>query len=33
MKIQVIKAGAVNSKPMSYCDALVDDVPLTNKQK
>jgi hypothetical protein len=33
MKIQVIKAGAINSKPSSYCDSLVDDVPLTIKQK
>jgi hypothetical protein len=33
MKIQVIKAGAVNAKPSSYCDALIDDIPLNNKQR
>jgi hypothetical protein len=26
MKIQVIKKGTVNAKPVSYCDILVDDV-------
>ena len=25
MKIQVIKKGTVNAKPVSYCDILVDD--------
>jgi hypothetical protein len=33
MKIQVIKAGTVNAKPSSYCDSLIDDIPLTNKQR
>ena len=33
MKIQVIKAGTVNAKPNSYCDSLVDDIPLTSKQR
>ena len=28
MKIQVIKKGAVNAKPSSYCDVLIDDIPL-----
>jgi hypothetical protein len=27
MKIQVIKKGAVNAKPSSFCDVFVDDVP------
>ena len=33
MKIQVIKKGTVNAKPSNYCDVLVDDVPLNDKQK
>lgn len=33
MKIHVIKKGAVNAKPSSFCDILVDDVPLNDKQK
>ena len=33
MKIQVIKKGTVNAKPVSFCDILVDDVPLNEKQK
>jgi hypothetical protein len=33
MKIQVIKKGTLNAKPSSYCDILLDDVPLTDKQK
>jgi hypothetical protein len=33
MKIQVIKTGTVNAKPSSYCDFLVDDVPLSARQK
>ncbi len=33
MKIQVIKKGAVNAKPSNFCDILVDDVPLNDKQK
>lgn len=32
MKIQVIKKGT-NAKPSSYCDILIDDVPLNAKQK
>jgi hypothetical protein len=26
MKIQVIKKGTVNAKPVSYCDVIVDDI-------
>ena len=33
MKIQVIKKGTVNAKPSSYCEILVDDIPLTVKQQ
>ena len=33
MKIQVIKKGTVNAKPSSYCDILVDDIPLAEKQR
>ena len=33
MKIQVIKKGTVNAKPSNYCDALIDDVPLNDKQR
>ena len=33
MKIQVIKKGAVNAKPSNFCDVLVDDVPLNDKQR
>ena len=33
MKIQVIKKGSVNAKPSNYCEILVDDVPLNDKQK
>jgi hypothetical protein len=33
MKIQVIKKGAVNAKPSSYCDSLVDDIPMSDKQR
>jgi len=33
MKIQVIKRGTVNAKPSNYCEILVDDVPLNDKQK
>jgi hypothetical protein len=33
MKITVIKKGAVNAKPSNYCDALIDDVPLNDKQR
>ena len=33
MKIQVIKKGTVNAKPSSYCEILVDDVPLSEKQR
>ena len=32
MKIQVIKKGTVNAKPSNFCDILVDDVPLNDKQ-
>ena len=33
MKIQVIKKGTVNAKPSNYCDILVDDIPLNDKQR
>ena len=33
MKIHVIKKGTVNAKPSNFCDSLVDDVPLVDKQK
>jgi hypothetical protein len=33
MKIQVIKKGTVNAKPVTYCDVFVDDVPAAEKQK
>jgi len=33
MKIQVIKKGTLNAKPSSFCDVLIDDVPLSDKQK
>ena len=33
MKIHVIKKGTVNAKPSNFCDVLIDDVPLTDKQK
>jgi hypothetical protein len=33
MKIHVIKKGTVNAKPSNYCEILVDDVPLNDKQK
>jgi hypothetical protein len=33
MKIQVIKKGTLNAKPSSFCDILVDDIPLVEKQK
>jgi hypothetical protein len=33
MKIQVIKKGTPNAKPSSFCDVLIDDVPLSDKQK
>jgi hypothetical protein len=33
MKIQIIKKGTVNSKPSSYCDVFVDDIPLSEKQR
>lgn len=33
MKIQVIKKGTVNAKPSTYCEFLIDDVPLNAKQK
>ena len=33
MKLQVIKKGTVNAKPSNYCEILVDDVPLNDKQK
>jgi hypothetical protein len=33
MKIHVIKKGTVNAKPSNFCDALVDDVPLADKQR
>jgi hypothetical protein len=33
MKIHVIKKGTVNAKPSSFCDVLVEDVPLNAKQK
>ena len=26
MKIQVIKKGTVNAKPVSYCDIFIDDI-------
>ena len=33
MKITVIKKGTVNAKPSSFCDTLIDDVPLNDRQK
>ena len=33
MKIQVIKKGTVNAKPSSYCDMLIDDIPLNAKTR
>jgi hypothetical protein len=33
MKIQVIKKGTVNAKPSSYCDILIDDIPLNVQQR
>ena len=33
MKIQIIKKGTVNSKPSSFCDIFVDDIPLSQKQR
>ena len=33
MKIQVIKKGTLTAKPSSFCDVLIDDVPLSDKQK
>ena len=33
MKIQVIKKGTVNAKPSSYCEILVDDIPLNAKPR
>jgi hypothetical protein len=33
MKIHVIKKGTVNARPSNFCDVLVDDVPLNDKQK
>ena len=32
MKIQVIKKGTLNAKPSSFCDILIDDIPLNGKQ-
>jgi hypothetical protein len=26
MKIQVIKKGTVNAKPVAYCDAIIEDI-------
>jgi len=33
MKIQIVKKGTANAKPSSYCDILIDDVPLNAKQR
>jgi hypothetical protein len=33
MKIQIVKKGTVNAKPSSYCEFLVDDIPLAAKEK
>ena len=33
MKIQVIKKGTVNAKPIAYCEILLDDVPLNDKPR
>ena len=33
MKILVIKKGTVNAKPSSYCDILIEDHPLNDKQR
>jgi hypothetical protein len=33
MKIQVIKKGTVNAKPSSFCDILVEDIPLSAKPR
>ena len=33
MKIQIIKKATVNAKPTNYCDAFLDDTPLTDKQR
>jgi hypothetical protein len=33
MKIQIIKKGSVNAKPSSYCDVLLEDVPLNEKSR
>jgi hypothetical protein len=32
MNIQGIKKGTLNAKPSSFCDVLVDDIPLNGKQ-
>jgi hypothetical protein len=33
MKVQVIKKGTVNAKPSSFCDILVEDIPLSTKPR
>jgi hypothetical protein len=33
MKIQIIKKGTVSAKPSSFCDILVEDIPLSAKQR
>ena len=32
MKIQIIKKGAVNAKPSSYCEYFVDDIAGPDKR-